>query len=135
MLLQILLLFFLYFAVAFTQFKFYYYFRVPLAILLISFPIWKDFKNDFNFSLQIFMKGFNHTLIQTSKHTAQCANTEPQKYLSFSSLIPSYLLKVTKFLGKISQFEFLVIFYVTIATSIPPAERGVHTMYIWCVQA
>ena len=33
---------------------------------------------------------------------------EPQKYESFSSLIPSYLLKVTKFLGKISQFEFLV---------------------------
>ena len=27
---------------------------------------------------------------------------------SFSSFIPSYLLKVTKFLGKISQFEFLV---------------------------
>ena len=34
--------------------------------------------------------------------------SEPQKYSSFSSLIPSYLLKVTKFLGKISQFEFLV---------------------------
>ena len=34
--------------------------------------------------------------------------SEPQKYESFSSLIPSYLLKVTKFLGKSSQFEFLV---------------------------
>ena len=30
--------------------------------------------------------------------------SEPQKYQSFSSLIPSYLLKVTKFLGKIPQF-------------------------------
>ena len=38
--------------------------------------------------------------------------SEPPKYQSFSSSIPSYLLKVTKFLGKISQFpisEFLVI--------------------------
>ena len=33
---------------------------------------------------------------------------ELQKYLSFFSVIPSYLLKVTKFLVKISQFEFLV---------------------------
>ena len=33
---------------------------------------------------------------------------EPQKYQSFSSSTPSYLLKVTKFLVKISQFEFLV---------------------------
>ena len=32
----------------------------------------------------------------------------PQNTKSFSSLIPSYLLKVTKFLGKISQFDFLV---------------------------
>ena len=32
----------------------------------------------------------------------------PQKYRSFSSLTPSYLLKVTKFLVEISQFEFLV---------------------------
>ena len=31
-----------------------------------------------------------------------------QKYSSFSSLTPSYLLKVAKFLVKISQFEFLV---------------------------
>ena len=30
------------------------------------------------------------------------------KYQSFSSLTPSYLLKVTKFLVEISQFEFLV---------------------------
>ena len=30
------------------------------------------------------------------------------KILKFSSLTPSYLLKVTKFLVKISQFEFLV---------------------------
>ena len=30
------------------------------------------------------------------------------KYQSFSSSTPSYLLKVTKFLVKISQFEFLV---------------------------
>ena len=30
------------------------------------------------------------------------------KILKFLSLIPSYLLKVTKFLGNISQFEFLV---------------------------
>ena len=34
--------------------------------------------------------------------------SEPQKYQSFSSLKPSYLLKVTKFLVEISQFEFLV---------------------------
>ena len=33
---------------------------------------------------------------------------EPQKYESFSSLIPSYLLKVTKLLGKTSQFEFVI---------------------------
>ena len=32
--------------------------------------------------------------------------SEPQKYSSFLSLIPSYLLKITKFLVKISQFEF-----------------------------
>ena len=32
----------------------------------------------------------------------------PPKYQRFSSLIPLYLLKVTKFLSKISQFEFLV---------------------------
>ena len=31
------------------------------------------------------------------------------KYLSFSSLTPSHLLKVTKFLGIFSQFEFLVL--------------------------
>ena len=30
------------------------------------------------------------------------------KNISFSSFIPSYLLKVTKFLVKNSQFEFLV---------------------------
>ena len=34
-------------------------------------------------------------------------SVKPKKY-SFSSLIPCYLLKVTKFLHKISQFEFLV---------------------------
>ena len=34
--------------------------------------------------------------------------SEPSKYSSLSTLIPSYLLKVTKFLSKISQFEFLV---------------------------
>ena len=33
---------------------------------------------------------------------------EPQKYESFSSLTPSYLLKLTKFLDEISQFEFSV---------------------------
>ena len=33
---------------------------------------------------------------------------ELPKYLSFSSLIPSYLLKATKLLGGISQFQFLV---------------------------
>ena len=33
---------------------------------------------------------------------------ESQKYLNFSSFAPSYLLKVTKFLNKISQFAFLV---------------------------
>ena len=33
---------------------------------------------------------------------------KPPKYQSFSSLTPSYLLKVTKFLVEISQFEFLV---------------------------
>ena len=31
-----------------------------------------------------------------------------KRVVQFSSLIPSYLLKVTKFLGKISQCEFLV---------------------------
>ena len=34
--------------------------------------------------------------------------SEPQTYQSFSSLTPSYLLKVTKFLVEISQFEFVV---------------------------
>ena len=34
--------------------------------------------------------------------------SEPPKYESFSPIIPSFLLKVTKFLVKISQFEFLV---------------------------
>ena len=34
--------------------------------------------------------------------------SEPPKYESFSSLIPPYFLKVTKYLSKISQFEFLV---------------------------
>ena len=34
--------------------------------------------------------------------------SEPQKYQSFSSLTPSYLLKVSEFLVEISQFEFLV---------------------------
>ena len=34
--------------------------------------------------------------------------SEPQKYQSFSPLTQSYLLKVTKFLVEISQFEFLV---------------------------
>ena len=33
---------------------------------------------------------------------------KPQNIKSFSSLIPSYLFIVTKFLNKISQFEFLV---------------------------
>ena len=33
---------------------------------------------------------------------------EPQKYQSFSFLTLSYLLKVTRFLVKTSQFEFLV---------------------------
>ena len=35
--------------------------------------------------------------------------SESPKYQSFSSLISSYLLKVTKFLGKISHFEFSVL--------------------------
>ena len=34
--------------------------------------------------------------------------SDPQKYESFSSLTLSYLLKVTKFLVELSQFEFLV---------------------------
>ena len=34
--------------------------------------------------------------------------SEPQKYQSFSSLTSSYLLKATKFLVEISEFEFLV---------------------------
>ena len=34
--------------------------------------------------------------------------SELQKYKNFSSLAPSYLLKVSKFLFKISQFQFLV---------------------------
>ena len=35
--------------------------------------------------------------------------SEPQKYWSFSPLTQSYILKVTKFLVEISQFEFLII--------------------------
>ena len=35
--------------------------------------------------------------------------SEPPKYCSFSSLTPSYLLKVTRSLVKISQFELLVL--------------------------
>ena len=35
--------------------------------------------------------------------------SEPQKHLGFSSLTAIYLLKVTKFLVEISQFELLVI--------------------------
>ena len=31
---------------------------------------------------------------------------KPQNIKTFSSIIPSYLLNVTKFLGEISQFEF-----------------------------
>ena len=34
--------------------------------------------------------------------------SERSKYQSFSTLTPSYLLKATKFLDKICQFEFLV---------------------------
>ena len=34
--------------------------------------------------------------------------SEPPKYQSFSSLTRSYLLKVTEFIVKIFQFEFLV---------------------------
>ena len=34
--------------------------------------------------------------------------SRPQKYLIFSSSIPSHLLKVTKFFVKLSRFEFLV---------------------------
>ena len=34
--------------------------------------------------------------------------SEPPKYESFSSLIPPYFLKVTKFLGKTSHFQVLV---------------------------
>ena len=70
------------------------------------------------------------------------------KIFKFSSLIPSFLLKVTKFLGKISQFEFLVItekkcfclktffvikyfrfsfiFYVKIATPLP---KIIHPLF------
>ena len=33
---------------------------------------------------------------------------KPQNIKNFSSLILSYLLKVTKFLGELSQFELLV---------------------------
>ena len=67
----------------------------------------------------------------------------PQNIKSFSSLIPSYLFIVTKFLNKISQFEFLVMteknifdyklffslnisdfnFYVKIAHPPPPLEK------------
>ena len=69
---------------------------------------------------------------------------EPPKYQSFSSLTQSYLLKVTKFLLKISQFEFLAMtekntfaykpflslnisdfnnFYVKTATPLPPLKK------------
>ena len=34
--------------------------------------------------------------------------SEPQKYQNFSSVTPSYLLKVSEFLVEISQFDFLV---------------------------
>ena len=41
--------------------------------------------------------------------------SEPQKYQSFSSLTPSYLLKVTKFLLTMMQSEFLVMTEKTIS--------------------
>ena len=71
--------------------------------------------------------------------------SEPPKYQSFSSLTQSYLLKVTNFLLKISQFEFLAItekntfayklflslnisdfntFYVKTATPLPPLKKA-----------
>ena len=44
-----------------------------------------------------------------SFHSGHWGITPHQKHhASFSSLIPCYLLKVTKFLGKVSQFEFSV---------------------------
>ena len=39
--------------------------------------------------------------------------SEPQKYQNFLSLTPSHLLKVTKLLVKISQFEFRRTFLFT----------------------
>ena len=80
--------------------------------------------------------------------------TSSPKWLLYTGLtVPSYLLKVTKFLDKISQFEFLLMteknifayklflalnvlgfnfFYVKIATPPPPSplKKGeVHTMF------
>ena len=47
--------------------------------------------------------------------------SEPQKYLSFSSLTPSYLLKITKFLVKVFQFKFF--FFVMTEKNIFVSKR------------
>ena len=51
--------------------------------------------------------------------------SEPQKHEGFLSLTTSYLLKVTKFLVKISQFEFLVMTekIIFVFRLFEPAER------------
>ena len=52
--------------------------------------------------------GFSWTPPSPLPHLKMGFFSETQKYLSISLLTPSYLLKVTKFLVKIYQFEFLV---------------------------
>ena len=59
---------------------------------------------------------------------------ESPKYLSFSSFTSSYFLKVTKFLGNMSQFEFLVmteknIFYYRLFLSLNILDFNLYFMW------
>ena len=66
-----------------------------------------EFKDNF-FKKPVFLDNI-HLYIGFSRSPLKVGSfSVPQKYKSSSSLIPSYLLKVIKFLGKISQFDFLV---------------------------
>ena len=55
-----------------------------------------------------FLSNPSSTLVSREPSLKKRFFSEPPKYWSFSFLTPSYLLKVTKFLVEISQFEFLV---------------------------
>ena len=57
------------------------------------------------FRQSIQYNGFSSPLLKVGSFSEP---PPPPKKNFFSSVIPSYLLKITKFLGKISQFEFLV---------------------------